>query len=173
MGRTGRLYAVEHWGVQADIVTLAKGLASGLPLGAIIAGSGIMSWPPGSHGSTFGGNPLSCAAALVTLDLIEGGLMGNAAEQGARLRAGLEQLRSRHPAVIGDVRGRGLMAAAEFTSHDAAEAAMLEAFRRGFLVLPAGARAIRFCPGLTVSSDEIAVAIEILDAVCGAIGRDN
>jgi len=100
MGRTGKLYAIEHWNVQADIVVLAKGIASGLPLGAIIGGGGVMSWPPGSHGSTFGGNPVSCAAALATLDLIEGGLIENAALRGAEVRRGLENLRSRHAAKL-------------------------------------------------------------------------
>jgi 4-aminobutyrate aminotransferase len=169
MGRTGRLFALEHWGVKADIITLAKGLASGLPLGAIIGGGGIMSWPPGSHGSTFGGNPVSCAAALATLDLIEGGLMENAAAQGARLRAGLERLRARHPRVVTDVRGKGLMVAAEFASHDIAHDVMQRAFRGGLLVLSTGTQAIRFCPALTVSSDEVAVALEILDASCAAV----
>src|SRR5882672_7332287 len=116
MGRTGKLYALEHWGVQADIVVLAKGLASGMPLGAIIGGGGIMSWPPGSHGSTFGGNPVSCAAALATLDLIEGGLTANAASEGAHLLDLLRQLAARHGGLVTDVRGKGLMAAFELRS---------------------------------------------------------
>jgi len=168
MGRTGRLYALEHWGVKADIVMLAKGLASGMPLGAIIGGGGIMSWPPGSHGSTFGGNPVSCAAALATLDLLEGGLIENAARQGEALRTGLEQLQARHPAVVTDVRGKGLMSAFELISPKASNAVMQEAFKRGMLVLPTGTHAIRLCPALTVSSDEVAVAIEILDDALGA-----
>ena len=168
MGRTGRMYALEHWKVQADIVVLAKGLASGMPLGAIIGGGGVMSWPPGSHGSTFGGNPVSCAAALATLDLIEGGLVENAATQGARLVAGLEQLASRHGDLVTDVRGKGLMVAFQLRSAAAANEVMQQSFRRGLLVLPTGAQAIRLCPALTVSSDEADVALEILDAACGA-----
>src|SRR5258705_1950938 len=169
MGPTGKLFALEHWGVQADIVVLAKGLASGMPLGAIIGGGGIMSWPPGSHGSTFGGNPVSCAAALATLDLIEGGLVRNAATQGAHALDGLRQLAARHGSLVTDVRGKGLMAAFQLRSPAAANRVMQEAFTRGLLVLPTGAEAIRLCPALTVSSDEIAVALEILDASCAAV----
>jgi 4-aminobutyrate aminotransferase len=166
MGRTGKLYALEHSGVQADIVVLAKGIASGMPLGAIVGGGGVMSWPPGSHGSTFGGNPVSCAAALATLDLIEGGLMQNATERGAELREGLADLAARMPALITDVRGKGLMMAFELATPKAANDVMQQAFRRGLLVLPTGARAIRLCPALTVSSDEVLVALEILASSC-------
>jgi 4-aminobutyrate aminotransferase len=169
MGRTGRLYALEHWGVEADIIVLAKGLASGMPLGAIIGGGGIMSWPPGSHGSTFGGNPVSCAAALATLDLVEGGLTANAAREGAHLLDGLRQLASKHRGLVTDVRGKGLMAAFELRSPAASNRIMQEAFTRGMLVLPTGAQAIRLCPALTVSSDEISVGLEILDASCAAV----
>ena len=169
MGRTGKLYALEHWGVEADIVVLAKGLASGMPLGAIIGGGGIMSWPPGSHGSTFGGNPVSCAAALATLDLIEGGLTANAAREGAHLLDGLRQLAEKHRGLVTDVRGKGLMAAFELRSPAASNRVMQEAFTRGMLVLPTGAQAIRLCPALTVSSDEISVGLEILDASCAAV----
>jgi len=168
MGRTGKLYAMEHWGVQADIVVLAKGIASGLPLGAIIGGGGVMSWPPGSHGSTFGGNPVSCAAALATLDLIEGGLIENAATSGAEIARGLEELRKKHPAKISDVRGKGLMVAFELATPALANGVMQEAFTRGLLVLPTGAQAIRLCPALTVSSEEAQVALEILDAACAS-----
>jgi len=169
MGRTGRLYALEHWGVKADIVVLAKGIASGMPLGAIIGGGGVMSWPPGSHGSTFGGNPVSCAAALATLDLIEGGLTENAAERGAQLREGLEAIAARQPARVIDVRGKGLMLAFELVTPAAMNEVMQECFKRGLLVLPTGTRAIRLCPALTVSSDEALVALEILGAACAAI----
>ena len=126
-----------------------------------------MSWPPGAHGSTFGGNPVSCAAALATLDLIEGGLQENAATRGIQLREGLGALASRHAAIT-DVRGKGLMVAFEVRTPALTNAVMQQAFRRGLLVLPTGARAIRLSPALTVSSDEIAVALEILDASCAA-----
>src|SRR5205823_7607772 len=96
MGRTGKLFAVEHWGVEPDIVCLAKGIASGMPLGAIIAKGTVMDWPPGSHASTFGGNPVSCRAALATLELLKRGYMKNAHERGVQLRAGLRELAQRH-----------------------------------------------------------------------------
>jgi 4-aminobutyrate aminotransferase len=169
MGRTGRLYALEHWGVKADIVVLAKGIASGMPLGAIIGGGGVMSWPPGSHGSTFGGNPVSCAAALATLDLIEGGLIENARDRGAQLREGLEAIAAHQAARVTNVRGKGLMLAFELASPAAMNEVMQQSFKRGLLVLPTGSRAIRLCPALTVSSDEALVALEILAAACAAI----
>src|SRR5581483_1584988 len=110
MGRTGKLFAVEHWGVEPDILCLAKGIASGMPLGAIVARQDVMDWPPGSHASTFGGNPVSCRAALATLRLLEAGYTRNAAERGEQLKQGLLQLRRQRPQ-IGDVRGLGLMVA--------------------------------------------------------------
>src|SRR6516165_3416246 len=112
MGRTGKLWAVEHWGVEPDILCTAKGIASGMPLGAIIAKDEVMDWPSGSHASTFGGNPVSCRAALATLDLLEGGYMANAASRGLQLKDGLLRLKRRHPE-IGDVRGLGLMVACD------------------------------------------------------------
>jgi 4-aminobutyrate aminotransferase len=173
IGRTGLMFAIEHHGIQADVITLAKGIASGLPLGAFIAGRGLMSWPPGSHGSTFGGNPVACAAALATLDLVEGGLMHNAAEMGQILIDGLQAIQARHPRVITHVRGRGLMVALELASAGDVEATMKGAFERGLLVLPTGSRAIRLCPPLVVSSDEVAVALAILQVVCAAVdGRE-
>jgi 4-aminobutyrate aminotransferase len=166
VGRTGRLFALEHSRVVADVVTLAKGLASGMPLGAFVAGDGIMTWPPGSHGSTFGGNPVSCAAALATLALVEDGLLDNVRARGRELRRGLVRLRERHPALLTDVRGRGLMLAVECAAPECAAAVIESAFRRGLLTLSAGERAIRFSPALTVSRDEVAVALEILDEAC-------
>src|SRR6185295_13733903 len=110
MGRTGKLFAVEHWDVEPDIICLAKGIASGLPLGAIIARGDVMDWPPGSHASTYGGNPVSCRAALKTLELLESKYIANAAERGDQLRKGLLQLKRKH-SVIGEIRGLGLMMA--------------------------------------------------------------
>jgi len=173
LGRTGRMFAVEHSGVRPDVITLAKGIASGLPLGAFIAGRGLMSWPPGSHGSTFGGNPVACAAALATLDLVEGGMMQNAAELGEVLKDGLRELRRRHPRLIVDVRGRGLMAAIELSSAGAVEAVMQGAFQRGLLVLPTGRRAIRLSPALNVSLEEVVVALDILDAACSDVDNSD
>lgn len=172
MGRTGRLFALEHSDVRADIVTMAKGIASGMPLGAFIAGDGIMTWPPGSHGSTFGGNPVSCAAALATLDLVQNGLAENAAARGRDLLHALLRLKDRHSQLLIDVRGIGLMVAFECATPELANRIVIEAFRRGLLLLPAGDRAIRITPALTVTSDEMAVALEILEAACVAARTD-
>src|SRR5262249_35759123 len=108
MGRSGRMFAIEYAGVEPDIVAAAKGIASGLPLGVAVARSGLMAWPPGAHASTFGGNPVSCAAALATIKLLKETLIANAADVGAHLMTGLKSLSDAHP-LIGDVRGRGLM----------------------------------------------------------------
>src|SRR5262249_44471619 len=112
MGRTGKLFAVEHWGVEPDILCLAKGIGSGMPLGAIIPRDAVITWPSGSHASTFGGNPVSCRAALATIDLLLGGYIANAAQRGEQLRQGLLKLQRQNPE-IGDVRGLGLMMAME------------------------------------------------------------
>jgi 4-aminobutyrate aminotransferase len=155
MGRTGRMFAVQHWGVEPDILCLAKGIASGLPLGALIAGDHVMTWPPGAHGNTFGGNPLACAAAGATLDLLEDGLVQNAAAVGERLRAGLRSaLGTRHPALVRSVRGLGLMIGVELADHDAQEAVVEEAFARRLLTLPAGPSTVRLCPPLLLSDAE-------------------
>src|SRR5436309_15706947 len=117
MGRTGKMYAVEHWGVDPDIICLAKGIASGMPLGAIVARDEVMDWPSGSHASTFGGNPVSCRAAVATLDLLKDGYMANATERGAQLLPGLRELRQRHR-IAGEVRGLGLMVAMDIVRED-------------------------------------------------------
>ncbi|HYL08560.1 MAG TPA: acetyl ornithine aminotransferase family protein [Candidatus Udaeobacter sp.] len=161
MGRTGHLLAVEHWGIEPDIVCLAKGIASGLPLGAFIARAEQMSWPPGSHGSTFGGNPLACVAALATLDLLEHGLMENAAKVGAQLQDGLREIASDHPEVT-DVRGIGLMLALELKTPDRAAKLVQSAFDRGLLLLTAGTRAVRLSPPLVLNHDEAATGLEII-----------
>ncbi len=169
MGRTGKMFAIEHWGVQPDIICLAKGIASGLPLGAIIAREEVMNWPPGSHASTFGGNPVSCRAALATLELLESGYMANATERGEQLRRGLLQLKRDHE-VIGDVRGIGLMMAMELvSSRDPYTLApklrddlVQAAFEQGLLLLGCGESAIRFCPPLCISEQQVDRALEIL-----------
>jgi len=166
MGRTGRLLAVEHWDVEPDIVCLAKGIASGLPLGAFIARAEQMSWPPGSHGSTFGGNPLACAAGLVTLDLLEEGLMENAARVGAQLQDGLREIAATHSEIT-DVRGIGLMLAMELKTPDGAARLVQRAFERGLLLLTAGSRAVRICPPLVLDSEEAATGLEIIEASLG------
>ena len=163
MGRTGKLLAVEHTGVEPDIVCLAKGIASGLPLGAFIARAEQMSWPPGSHGSTFGGNPVACAAGLATLDLLEDGLMENAARVGARLQDGLREITANHKDVT-DVRGRGLMLALELKTPELAARLVQSAFERGLLLLTAGSRAVRISPPLILNPEEAATGLEIIES---------
>jgi len=161
MGRTGKLLAIEHWGVEPDIVCLAKGIASGLPLGAFIARAEQMSWPPGSHGSTFGGNPVACAAGLATLDLIEGGLMKNATMVGAMMQDGLREIAMSHQHVT-DVRGMGLMLAIELKTSEKAAQLVQSAFEKGLLLLTAGSRAVRICPPLVLNPEEAATGLEII-----------
>jgi 4-aminobutyrate aminotransferase len=163
MGRTGHLLSIEHWGVEPDIVCLAKGIASGLPLGAFIARAEQMNWPPGSHGSTFGGNPVACAAALATLDLLEDGLMENAARVGAVLQDGLREIAATRPQVT-DVRGLGLMLALELKTPELAGQLVQSAFERGLLLLTAGTRAVRISPPLVLDAEEAATGLEIIAA---------
>jgi 4-aminobutyrate aminotransferase len=176
MGRTGMLWAVEHWGVEPDILCTAKGIASGMPLGAIIAKEEVMDWPSGSHASTFGGNPVSCRAALATLDLLEAGYIRNAAERGDQLRAGLRKLMAEHRDVLGEVRGLGLMTAVDVIKDgdpaqpDPAhrEDVIQACFRRGLLLLGCGESAIRFCPPLCVTAEQVETALGILGGVLAA-----
>jgi 4-aminobutyrate aminotransferase len=161
MGRTGKLLAIEHWGVEPDIVCLAKGIASGLPLGAFIARAEQMNWPPGSHGSTFGGNPVACAAGNATLDLLEDGLIENAGRVGAIMQDGLREIASTHPQIT-DVRGMGLMLAIEFKTPEQAAQLVQSAFERGLLLLTAGSRAVRISPPLVLNSEEAATGLEII-----------
>jgi 4-aminobutyrate aminotransferase len=169
MGRTGKLLAVEHWGVEPDIVCLAKGIASGLPLGAFIARAEQMSWPPGSHGSTFGGNPIACAAGLATLDLLDEGLIDNAERVGAVLQDGLREIAASHPHVT-DVRGKGLMLALELETHEQADELVQAAFERGLLLLTAGLRAVRISPPLVLDPEEAATGLEIIAAALDSMG---
>jgi 4-aminobutyrate aminotransferase len=170
MGRTGKMFAIEHTGVRPDVIAIAKGIASGLPLGVTVARADLMTWPPGTHASTFGGNPVSCAAALATLTLLRDQLITNAAAVGAHLRSGLETLRDRHP-LIGDVRGRGLMIGVELvrdrTTKERAtterDVVVSAAFRRGLLILGAGKNAIRFSPPLILTREQADVAVRIFD----------
>jgi 4-aminobutyrate aminotransferase len=169
MGRTGRLFASSLAGVAPDIVVLAKGIASGLPLGAMIARSDLMTWEPGAHASTFGGNPVACAAALATLDLLEEGLMGNAAAVGAHLLHRLKAFTSTNR-LVGDVRGVGLMVGMELvrnrTSREPAtrerDLVVQKAFERGLLLLGCGQSAIRFSPPLVVTREQADQAVAIL-----------
>jgi 4-aminobutyrate aminotransferase len=172
-GRTGTMWAIEQWGVKPDILLTAKGIASGMPLGAMVARADLLErWGPGAHGSTYGGNPVACAAALATIDLLEGGLTANAAVRGEEALAGLGELRDRYPAFVRDVRGRGLMIGVEFDTPDHAEEVQWAAFQRGLLVLECGKSAVRMSPALTVTADEMATALRIFgEAVAEVAGE--
>ncbi len=171
-GRTGRMWAVEHWGVEPDILLTAKGIGSGLPIGAAVARADLMSWGLGAHGSTYGGNPVACAAALATISLLEEGLVDNAAERGRQALDGLRPLVSRHPRTVRDVRGLGLMIGVQFESGETAEAVQWAALQRGLLVLEAGDDAVRMCPPLVVSADEMDTAVRLFsEAVAEVAAR--
>ena len=170
MGRSGRMFAIEFSGVEPDMIAIAKGIASGMPLGVAVARAGVMEWPPGTHASTFGGNPVSCAAALATIALLRGGVVKNAADVGAHLMAGLKALAETHP-LIGDVRGRGLMIGVELVRNRTTKARASEerdavvsaAFARGLLILGAGKNAVRFSPPLVLTRDQADAAVRIFD----------
>jgi 4-aminobutyrate aminotransferase len=165
------MWACDHEGVEPDILLTAKGLGSGMPIGAIIAKESVNTWESGSHGSTFGGNPVCCAAALATLDLVEGGLMANAVAMGERLQAGVRRLAEKHRC-IGDVRGLGLMVGVEFVkdratrepAHDTVEQLVQGAFQRGLLLLGAGKSTLRLAPPLVVGAGDIDTALTMIDA---------
>jgi 4-aminobutyrate aminotransferase len=161
-GRTGRMWAIEHAGVEPDVVVTAKGIASGLPLGAFMARDDLWTWPKGAHGSTYGGSPVPCAAGLATLAVLrEEGLLANATARGEELREGLERLRARFGWLLEDVRGVGLMLGVELPSGELAEAVQLAAFRRGLLVLEAGESAVRLSPPLVVTAEQCQVALRL------------
>jgi 4-aminobutyrate aminotransferase len=178
MGRTGKMFAMSHFGVQPDIVALAKGIASGMPLGAMLARPEIMNWEAGSHASTFGGNPLSCRAALATIELLERELMANATERGDQMMAGLNTLQQRHEC-MGDVRGKGLMVAVELVldrerktpAGDLRHRLIQCAFRKGLLLLGCGQNTVRFCPALSLTADEVDTGLSIFEeALVEALG---
>lgn len=168
IGRTGRMFAGEHWGVAGDIICLAKGIANGLPLGALVARAEVMDWPSGSHASTFGGNPVACAAAIETLRLVERKYMANAAARGEQLMRGLTSLAAAYPSVK-EVRGLGLMVGVEVREGDAPAPARRDrvvdaAFRRGLLLLPCGSSTVRFCPPLCLSPRQVETGLTLFDA---------
>lgn len=175
MGRTGKMFASDHYDVQPDIVTIAKGIGSGLPIGACVARADLMDWKPGAHASTFGGNPVCIAAALQTIELLERELVQNSAEVGAYLKAGLEKLQTKYDC-IGDVRGMGLMIGVEFVTDRASNTAAPElrdriemaCFERGLIILGAGANTIRWSPPLILTKENVDVALEIFDDAIAA-----
>jgi 4-aminobutyrate aminotransferase len=170
MGRTGKMWAAEHFDAVPDIMAVAKGIASGMPLGATVARRQLMSWPPGAHASTFGGNPVACAAALATIALLEEELVENAARMGAYLMDRIRDWPSRF-ACVGDVRGLGLMIGIEFIRDNGMQDPAPElrdaiedmAFHRGLLILGAGDSTIRLCPPLVVNRDQCDFAVEVLE----------
>jgi 4-aminobutyrate aminotransferase len=176
MGRTGKMFAAEHFDLKADVVNIAKGIASGLPLGVTCARAEIMSWPPGAHASTFGGNPVSCAAANATIKLLKDQYIANAAAVGAHLVDGLKALQARH-ALIGDIRGLGLMIGIELVKDrttkeravDERNALVQAMFRRGVLVLGAGRNALRLAPPLVLSKDQADSVLSALDESLGEV----
>jgi 4-aminobutyrate aminotransferase len=178
MGRTGKMFACEHFGAVPDVITLAKGIASGLPLGATIARAELMQWPPGAHASTFGGNPVGVAAALATVELLERELMDNAARVGAHLMSRLRDLPARIP-IVGDVRGLGLMIGIELvrdqTTKERAPALrdslVQMCFERGLLVLGAGPNSIRLCPPLVITRNQADFAADTIESCLKVISE--
>lgn len=172
MGRTGKWFASEHYGVEPDIICVAKGLASGMPISAMIAKSDVMTWPSGSHGSTFGGNPVACEAAIATIELVEEKLMNNATVVGNYLLSQLKVMQERHR-LIGDIRGYGLMIGVEFVrdrktkekASEETEDIVQKAFRKGLLLLGCGENIIRLAPPLIVDKEDADIALNILDEI--------
>jgi 4-aminobutyrate aminotransferase len=169
-GRTGKWWAIQHSGVEPDIVCMAKGIASGMPLGICMSKAEIMDWVPGSHASTFGGNPISLAAALATIDVLEHGAIDNAAKVGAKMLERLHGWKRSH-ALVGDVRGRGLMIGIELVKNKETREPATElrnrvetlAFEKGLMILGCGETSIRLCPPLIISEEEATVALDILE----------
>ncbi|HZU09274.1 MAG TPA: acetyl ornithine aminotransferase family protein [Pseudacidobacterium sp.] len=179
-GRTGKWWAIEHSGVQPDIVCSAKGIASGMPLGICMTRAEIMDWKPGSHASTFGGNPVSIAAALATMDVLEREGIANAANVGEQMLGRLRQWPSKH-AIVGDVRGLGLMIGVEVVKNQATrepagawrDRIVELAFERGLLVLGCGETSIRLAPPLIVNEHEAAIALDILEECISAVEKEH
>lgn len=172
MGRTGKMMAIEHWGIVPDIIALAKGIASGMPLGATVSQTEVMDWVPGSHASTFGGNPISCQAALTTIELLEGGLIENAARIGDYILEKLKDLQKQFD-LIGEVRGKGLMIGIELIKDRVTRKKATEernriiqaCFEKGLLILGCGENVIRLVPPLIITQNEADTALTILEEV--------
>jgi 4-aminobutyrate aminotransferase len=177
MGRTGKMWAVEHTEVQPDMVAVAKGIASGMPLGVLLARADLMTWKPGAHASTFGGNPVSCEASLATIRLLEDGLIENAATVGGYLLERLGELAERHSS-IGEVRGRGLMIGVELVEDRVTKArartlrdrVIQQCFGKGLLILGCGANAVRWAPALIIDRATIDIALDIFEDVLNEMG---
>jgi len=177
MGRTGKLFASEHFDLQPDMVVLAKGIASGMPLAALMARADVMKWNDGGHGSTFGGNPVSAAAALATLDLLEGGYTDNAAKVGAYLLKRAQDVLLKHP-TMGDVRGIGLMIGLDVVKDKATREPnpemrlkiIQECFNRGLILIGCGKSTIRFAPPLNIDSEDADIAVRVVDEAMTALG---
>ena len=170
MGRTGKFCAMEHWHVEPDIVCLSKGIASGLPLGAMVARANLMQWPPGSHGSTFGGNPVACAAGVATIELLESGLLEHTAVMGEVLLQSLREVMGGSP-LVSETRGLGLMVAIDLPDNATRNVLLHDCFHHGLILLGAGERSIRLCPPLIVNEEEIHLATEILAESLVEIGQ--
>ena len=176
MGRTGKMFASEHFGLQPDILALAKGIASGMPLGAMVARAELMTWKPGAHASTFGGNPVAVAASLATIELLEQELVANAERVGAHLMDQLRDLPQRIP-IVGDVRGLGLMIGIELVrdqttrerAPDLRDKVVQMCFERGLLVLGAGPNTIRLCPPLVINQDQADFAAQTIEECLGLL----
>ncbi|HMC94579.1 MAG TPA: aminotransferase class III-fold pyridoxal phosphate-dependent enzyme [Polyangia bacterium] len=168
MGRTGKMFAAEHTGVVPDILLVAKGIASGMPLGAMMAPSNIMTWPAGSHGSTIAGNPVAIAAGLATIALLEHGLVASSARVGQRLKKMLAT-KLAGAAGVTDVRGLGLMIGVELDSHERAGALAQLCFRRGLLLLECGKKAIRFSPPLILTEAQAEIASDVFAQACADV----
>ncbi|HEX9989446.1 MAG TPA: acetyl ornithine aminotransferase family protein [Chloroflexia bacterium] len=172
MGRTGKMFAIEHWGVEPDVVCIAKGIASGMPMGAIVARKSMMTWPSGAHANTYGGNALAVAAALTTIRLLEDGLMENATRVGEQMMDRVSTWMDRYP-FVGDVRGKGLMIGVDIVSDRATKAGdsalrdriVDESFNNGLLLLGAGPSTIRFCPPLILDSETADEGLAVMERV--------
>jgi 4-aminobutyrate aminotransferase len=181
IGRTGKWFAIEHWGVEPDIICIAKALASGLPIGATVAKAKIMDWTGGSHASTFGGNPVSCAAALAVLDVVKDEqLLDNAAKQGDHVMKRLEEFRETS-SIIGDVRGKGLMIGVELVENKEtrkpapkkASEVMLRSWKRGVAVVTCGVSTLRIVPPLTIRTDLLDSALDILEDTINEVAKET
>jgi len=175
MGRTGKMFASDHFDLKPDIVCIAKGIGSGLPIGVCVARADLMDWKPGAHASTFGGNPVCIAASLKTIELLENGLVQNSATVGAYLKSGLEKLMRKYDC-IGDVRGLGLMIGVEFVTDrvsnkpapELRDRVEVACFDRGLIILGAGTNTIRWSPPLILTAENVDVAVEIFDEAIAA-----